>query len=136
VKRLSIFAAAVALALGAVACMDTIIKEYGPENHVLLSVQTDSCRFQAESLDNVHDVTRWVWTNTGTTAVVHHLSFYHHGGSQLTILDANGDSILRRVPLEYALDDTTTAGAPGVWTVELQLFGGRGRVDISIVKLQ
>jgi hypothetical protein len=107
---------------------------YGPENHVALSVQTDSCRFQAESLDNVNDVTRWTWTNTGSTAIVYHRSFLHHGGSQLSILDANGDSIYARAPLEYKLDDTTVAGVPGVWTVQLQLFGGRGRVDISIVK--
>ena len=122
------------LAVGA-ACMDTIIKLYGPENHVALVVLPDSCRFQAESLDNVHDVTRWTWTNTGTAALVFHRSFLHHGGSQLTILDAQGDSVYRRVPLEYTLDDTTDTGVPGVWTIELQLFGARGRVDISAVKV-
>ena len=130
-----LFFAATILALAGAACMDTIIKEYGPENHVALSVLPDSCRFQAESLDNVHDVTRWSWTNTGTTAHVYHRNFLHHGGSQLTILDANGDSVYRRVPLEYQMDDTTAVGAAGTWTVQVQLFGARGRVDVSVVRL-
>lgn len=133
-KRLALLSAIVASAAGVAACMDTIIKMYGPENHVTLSVQTDSCRFQAESLDNVNDVAKWTWTNTGTAAIVYHRSFLHHGGSQLTILDANGDSVYARAPLEYTLDDSTLVGAPGLWTVQLQLFGGRGRVDISIAK--
>ena len=130
-----LFAGTVALALAVVACADTVIKQYGPENHVALSVALDSCRFQAESLDNVHDLTRWTWTNTGTTAHVYHRNFLHHGGSQLTILDAHGDSVYRRVPLEYTMDDTTAVGAAGVWTVQVQLFGARGRVDISLVKI-
>lgn len=130
-----LFAAAVTLALAAVACMDSVIKQYGPENHVSLAVLADSCRFQAESLDNVHDVTRWTWTNTGTTAHVYHQNFLHHGGSQLTVLDANGDSVYRRVPLEYKMEDTTAVGVPGVWTVQVQLFGARGRVDISLVRI-
>ena len=123
------------VALAAAACMDTIVKVFGPENHVALFVQTDSCRFQAESLDNVHDNTSWTWTNTGTAALVHHLNFVHHGGTQLTILDARGDSVYRKVPLEYKLDDSTDTGAPGVWMVHVQLLGARGRIDFSVVKV-
>ena len=122
-------------ALGAVAllgCQDTIVKYLGPENREAETVVTDSLRYQAFDLDNVTDSRVWTWTNTSTVAVVHHSSFVHHGVGRLTILDAAGDTVYRFVPLEYLLDNETAAGVAGAWTVTLELFGARGRVDFSL----
>ncbi|MGH9262798.1 MAG: hypothetical protein ACRD08_23345 [Acidimicrobiales bacterium] len=133
-RKPNLFVLAALAGAAALACQDTIVKYLGPENREVETVVTDSLRFQAFDLDNVHDTRVWTWTNTGTVALVHHSSFVHHGVARLTILDAAGDTVYRFVPLEYELDNETTAGVAGAWTVTLELFGARGRVDFSIVR--
>lgn len=116
------------------ACQDSIIKYLGPENSEILTLLTDSLRFQAEDLDNVTDTREWIWQNTGPQALVHHNSFVHHGRGQLTIMDAAGDTVYSRIPLEWELESATDSGQAGNWTVKLELFGARGRVDFSVVR--
>ncbi len=137
IRRSVLPGAATALAIliaAAVACQDTIVKYLGPENREVETLLTDSLRYQAFDLDNVHDTRLWGWTNTGTVAEVRHRSFVHHGVARLTILDAVGDTVYRLVPLEYELDNETAPGVAGVWTVRLELFGARGRIDFSITR--
>ncbi len=126
--------AALAAATAAIGCQDTIVKYLGPENREVETVVADSMRFQAWDLDNVHDTRTWSLTITGMQALVLHRSFVHHGVARLTILDAVGDTVYRFVPLEYDLDNETAVGQAGTWTVTLELFGSRGRVDFSIVR--
>lgn len=116
------------------ACQDSIIKYLGPENREVETVLTDSLRFQAFDLDNVTDTRTWSWTITGPVAAVHHQSFVHHGQGRLTILDAAGDTVYRMVPLEFELENETTAGQPGVWIVNLEMFGARGRIDFILTR--
>jgi hypothetical protein len=115
-------------------CQDSIIKYLGPENNEMETVVTDSLRFQAWDLDNVTDTREWTWTMTGPQAIVHHNNFVHHGKGQITIIDAVGDTVYNRVPLEWEIDNVTDSGSAGAWTVKLELFGARGRVDFSVVK--
>ncbi len=115
-------------------CQDSIVKYLGPANREISTVVTDSLRYQAWDLDNVTDTRQWAWTNTGPQAVVYHRSFVHHGQGRITILDAAGDTVYRQVPLEYQLDNTSDSGQAGTWTVTLELFGARGRVDFAIVR--
>jgi len=117
-----------------VGCQDTIVKYLGPENAPQIFNQTDSMRFEATDLDNVHDVVLVTWTNTGTEAVVQHRSFVHHGHARISMLDAVGDTVYRFVPVEPDLDNETEAGQPGDWTVILEMFGAKGRIDFSVVK--
>ena len=130
VRRALLLLATVGLSAG---CQDSIVKYLGPENNEMETVLTDSLRFQAWDLDNVTDTRQWAWTNTGPQAAVYHRSFVHHGQGRITILDAVGDTVYRQVPLEYQLDNTSDSGQAGAWTVTLELFGARGRVDFSIV---
>lgn len=116
------------------ACQDTIIKYLGPENNPQIFNQADSMRFEATDLDNVHDEVRVTWTNTGTAAVVLHRSFVHHGHARLSMLDAVGDTVYRFVPMEPDLDNDTEVGQPGDWTVIIEMFGAKGRIDFSVVK--
>lgn len=115
-------------------CQDSIVKYLGPANREISTVVTDSLRYQAWDLDNVTDTRQWAWANTGPQAVVYHRSFVHHGQGRITILDAAGDTVYRQVPLEYQLDNTSDSGQAGTWTVTLELFGARGRVDFAIVR--
>jgi len=115
-------------------CQDSIIKYLGPENREVETVLPDSLRFQAFDLDNVTDTRTWSWVMTGSVATVHHQSFVHHGQGRLTILDAAGDTVYRKIPLEFELENETAAGQPGVWDVHLELFGARGRVDFVLTR--
>ncbi len=129
-RRASVLVGAVAI----VACQDSIIKYLGPANQEIETVLPDSLRYQASDLDNVTDTRSWSWTMTGSVAAVHHKSFVHHGQGRLTILDAAGDTVYRMVPLEYELENETATGQPGVWDVNLELFGARGRVDFILTR--
>lgn len=115
-------------------CQDSIVKYLGPENNEVETVLTDSLRFEAFDLDNVTDTREWSWTITGPQALVHHDNFVHHGKGQITIIDAAGDTVYNRIPLEWGIDNATDSGSAGAWTVKLELFGARGRVDFSVVK--
>lgn len=115
-------------------CQDSIVKYLGPENNEAETVLTDSLRFQAWDLDNVTDTREWTWTITGPQALVYHDNFVHHGKGQITIIDAAGDTVYNRIPLEWEIDNATDSGSAGAWTVKLELFGARGRVDFSVVK--
>ncbi len=121
-------------ALMTAGCQDTIVKYLGPENSAQIFNQLDSMRFEATELDNVHDEVRITWTNTGTGAVVLHRSFVHHGHARLSMLDAVGDTVYRFVPMEPELDNETGVGQAGDWTVILEIFGAKGRIDFSVIK--
>jgi hypothetical protein len=131
--RLPALGASVLVFAALTACQDTLVRALGPENNVQEHVETDSLRFQATGLDNVHDEMVWTWTNTGTAAVVLHRSFVHHGHGQIVILDAQGTLVYEVATLENELDNETQEGVSGDWTVVLRLFGAKGRVDISVV---
>jgi hypothetical protein len=131
VRRATLVVAVVVLAA---ACQDSIVKYLGPENNEVETVLTDSLRYEAFDLDNVTDSREWSWTITGPQALVHHDNFVHHGKGQITIIDAAGDTVYNRIPLEWGIDNATDSGSAGAWTVKLELFGARGRVDFSVVK--
>jgi len=116
------------------ACQDSIVKYLGPENNEMETILTDSLRFEAWDLDNVTDTREWTWTMTGPQATVHHDNFVHHGKGQITIIDAVGDTVYNRIPLEWGIVNATDSGSAGAWTVKLELFGARGRVDFSVAR--
>ena len=127
-------AALIIFLLFTAACQDSIVKYLGPDNREQETILTDSMRFEAWDLDNVTDTREWNWTITGPQALVHHNNFVHHGKGQITIIDAAGDTVYNRIPLEWEIDNVTDSGQAGGWTVKLELFGTRGRVDFSVVK--
>ena len=119
---------------GGLACQDTIVRSLAPENNPQEYVQPDSFRFQAFELNNVTDELTWTWPNTGSVAVVMHRSFVHHGHGRIVILDAQADTVYDVGTLENELDNETAESTSGDWTITLQLFGAKGRVDFSVVR--
>ena len=122
-----------ALAIGLAACLDSIIKPLGPENVEDVENAPDSFRYFADNLDNVHDNRTFTWRNNGTTAKVLHNNFIHHGSVLMIVRDALG-ALVDSIPMEWELETETDAGAPGNWTVTLNFYGARGRVDVSLVR--
>ena len=117
------------------ACADTIIKTLGPENGELTDNAPGALRYQAFELDNVHDEVVLTWVNPAGRASVAHRSFVHHGQVVVTVLDA-ADQPLYSTPVEYQLDNQTRPGQPGEWTVHIQFFGARGRLDVGLTALE
>ncbi|WP_164016845.1 hypothetical protein [Pyxidicoccus trucidator] len=117
-----------------VGCADSTIKTLGEENGALTDNEPGAFRFQAFELDNVHDEVVVRWVNPEGRASVSHRSFMHHGQGAVTVLDA-ADQPLYSTPVEYQLDNQTHPGLPGTWTVRIQLFGSRGRVDVALSSL-
>jgi hypothetical protein len=118
-----------------VACEDTIIKVIGPENDEAVSTTDGVFRYQSWNLDNVHDRRIYTWNNPYPYAMVKHRNFVHHGTVLLTVRDSRG-ALVDSLPVEWELDEPTSAGRPGIWTIQFEYFGARGRVDTSLEPLQ
>lgn len=119
-----------ALLLGA-GCMDSVVRELGPDNDPVVVNTLEKFRFIATDLRGVSDRLTWVWTNPAPKAALRHDSFIHHGYGILTVRDAAGvlvDSTL----LELDLETETKPGTPGSWTLDLILASARGRADITL----
>jgi hypothetical protein len=133
VRRRIARVAVLAVALGAAACLDSIIKPLGPENLEEVENVPDNFRYFADKLDNVHDTRTYTWRNNGTTATVQHDNFVHHGSVIMIVRDALG-KLVDSVPMEWQLVTETDAGTPGNWQVTLNFYGARGRVDVSLLR--
>jgi hypothetical protein len=117
------------------ACNDPIAM-VGPDNNPTLVDATDSFRYEAFDLQNVHDTLRWAWTNTGAVAAVTHESFLPHGDTVLSIRDADGVEVYNgplESPQEEAIVRTSRPGRPGAWSIEARLYGvDGGRINFSV----
>jgi hypothetical protein len=114
-----------------IGCLDSIVRELGPENDPQVTNTASSFEFRADDMENVNDKLTFNWTNSAPQAAFHHDSFIHHGYGIVIITDGAGvqvDSTL----LELNLDTETKVGTPGNWTIELILAGARGRVDFTL----
>jgi hypothetical protein len=112
-------------------CLDSIVREMGPENHPTVTNTASVFSFKADDMENVNDELVFTWNNSAPQAAFHHDSFIHHGYGIVIITDAAGvqvDSTL----LELNLESETEVGTPGNWTIELILAGARGRVDFAL----
>jgi hypothetical protein len=121
------------LAVGTIACLDSIIKPLGPENVEDVENSPDSFRYFADHLDNVHDSRTFTWRNNGTMARVVHNNFVHHGSVLMIVRDGAG-ALVDSVPMEWQLETETDVGVPGNWTVTFNFYGARGRVDLSLLR--
>jgi hypothetical protein len=114
-----------------IGCLDSIVRELGPENDPQVTNTASSFEFRADDMENVNDKLTFNWTNSAPQAAFHHDSFIHHGYGIVIITDGAGvqvDSTL----LELNLDTETKVGTPGNWTIEVILAGARGRVDFTL----
>jgi len=66
-------------------CVDSIVRQLGPDNDPVVVNTQDKFQFTATDLENVNDKLTFVWPNSGTKAALHHDSFIHHGSGILVI---------------------------------------------------
>jgi hypothetical protein len=122
--------APIAAVFGAlVACSDPLAP-FQPE----VSNATDSFALQATGVSGLSSTTSYSWTNTGTRATINHSTTTSAGTAQLTIRDASGTIVYDR-GLVPSLNEPTTAGTAGTWTVQLRMTGYSGTLNFRAQNL-
>jgi hypothetical protein len=118
------------LALG-VGCADSVVRELGPVNDPQVVDTPSEFDFIATDLENVNQILTYTWTNSASQAELEHDSFIHHGYGVLIIRDAAGQMVDSTL-LQLDLQTETQIGAPGPWTLSLNLASARGRVHFTL----
>ena len=93
----------------------------------------DSFSFQATALDGVSGTVSYMWNNTGSQATINHSSAVDSGTVTVTILDANGTQVYGN-PLVASLNEQTSVGAPGAWTITVALTDVWGTLNFTAQK--
>ena len=111
-------------------CTDNTLAPFQPE----VTSVTDNFQLQATGVKNRTTTLTYQWENTGTRAKVNHSTSTIHGTARVTIRDVGGDTVYDKV-LVPSLNDTTTAGSSGVWTIRLELNQYSGTLNFRVQKL-
>ena len=120
-----------ALALAA-ACQDPVAA-LGPENQVTVTNQPGLFRFQAKNLNNVIADTSFTWVMPDSQARLLNNSLVTHGETDLHVLDAHGVEVYsHELSLVYETETLTGKGAPGSWTVRLNIKAATGDLDETL----
>ncbi len=128
-RRPRIFVAALALGLLA-GCTSNSLGPFQPE----IGNATDTFQFQATNVTNVTTVVTYPWVNTGTRATINHSTTTTAGSSLLVIKDGTGATVYSKA-LSPSLNEPTTAGQAGTWTLQLTLTHYSGTLNFRAQKL-
>jgi hypothetical protein len=120
--------------LGLASCKGDPVAIIEPSNSPSLYLQPDTLHYYAVDLENIHQTLKWYWVNNGTGAQIVHNSLVPHGSTILKLTDPNGLVVYDlNIQLIYGeTQETSPAGVPGTWTVELAMSGTTGKLDFSI----
>ena len=119
-----------ALAVLAAACSNNSLAPFQPE----ITNATDNFQLQATGVGNVSTTLTYSWSNTGTRATVNHSTTTAAGTTLLVIRDAAGATVYSRA-LSASLNEATTAGTAGTWTIQLTLSGYSGSLNFRAQRL-
>jgi hypothetical protein len=115
------------LALGA--CSDPLAP-FQPE----VSNVADNFALQATGVSGVSRTVSYTWNNSATRATINHSTTTTAGSTQLTVRDAAGTIVYSRA-LAPSLNEPTTTGVAGAWTVQLQMSSYSGTLNFRAQKL-
>ncbi len=124
-RRLAIVACA-----ALVACGSDPLSPFQPQ----VSNATDNFSLQATGVTNVTATVTYNWVNTGTRATINHSTTTSAGSATLVIRDANGASVYNKA-LVPSLNEPTTVGVAGTWTVQVTLNNYSGTINFLAQKL-
>lgn len=95
---------------------------------------TDNFQLQATGVAGITSTFVYSWVNTGTRATINHSTTTIAGSAQLTIRDAAG-SIVYDKGLAPSLNEPTSTGTAGTWTIQLRLTSYSGTLNFRAQKL-
>lgn len=117
------------LLLALAACSDDPLAPFQPE----VSNVPDTFQLQATGVTNRTAALNYSWTNSGTQATVNHSTTTTAGSARVIVKDGAG-VIVYNALLVPSLNETTTAGASGTWTVQLVLDDYSGTLNFRVQK--
>lgn len=111
-------------------CGDDPLSPFQPQ----ISNATDNFQLQATNVTNVTTTQTYTWVNTGTQATINHSTTTTAGTTLLVIKDAANTTVYSKA-LSASLNEPTTAGTAGTWTIQLTLTGYSGSLNFRAQKL-
>lgn len=99
-----------------------------------ISNVADNFQAQATNVANVSSTLTYSWLNSGTRATVNHSTVTTGGSTLLVIKDAAGVTVYSKA-LSPSLNEPTTAGQAGTWTVQFTLTNYSGTLNFRAQKL-
>ena len=124
------FGFALILGLAVSACSSDPLAPFQPE----IANATDNFQLQATSVAGVTATKTYSWNNTGTRATINHSTTTTAGSAQVRIVDGAGATVYTKT-LVPSLNETSTAGTAGTWTIVLTLTGYSGTLNFRVQKL-
>ena len=121
---------AVAAVATLAACSDDPLSPFQPE----VSNAAENFQLQATGVTNVTATRTYTWQNTGTRATVNHATTLSAGTIRLTIRDAAGVVVYDKALLP-SLNEATSVGAAGSWTIVLTMTDYSGTINFRAQKL-
>ncbi len=94
----------------------------------------DSFQLQATNVSNVSTTLVYSWNNSGTKASINHSTTTTMGSTLLVIKDAAGAAVYSRA-LSPSLNDTTSTGTAGVWSISMTLSNYSGTLNFRVQKM-
>ncbi len=118
-----------ALALGMLVACSEPLAPGQPE----VSNATDSFALQATGVSGLSSIKSYTRANTGTRATINQSTTTTAGSGQLTVRDAAG-AVVHDRGLVPSLNEPTTVGVAGPWTVQLRMTGYSGTLNFRAQK--
>lgn len=112
------------------ACGDDPLAPFQPE----VANAPDTFQAQATDVADVSATQTYTWSNTGTRATVNHSTTTSAGAARVIIRDATG-AVVYDHALSPSLNEPTTLGTAGAWTIELRLTDYTGTLNFRAQKL-
>ncbi|HEY0670986.1 MAG TPA: hypothetical protein VGD27_01905 [Longimicrobiales bacterium] len=99
-----------------------------------LTNAADNFQLQATNVTSTSVTRTYTWLNTGTRATINHSTTTTAGQAQVTIRDASGATVYDRA-LAASLNESTTVGTTGAWTIQLRLTNYSGTLNFRVQRL-
>jgi len=112
------------------ACAGYSLGPFQPE----ISNPADNFQLQATNVSNVTTTLTYPWVNSGTRATINHSTTTTAGSTLLVIKDAAGATVYSKA-LSPSLNEPTTAGQAGTWSIQLTLTNYSGTLNFRVQKL-
>lgn len=120
----------VLLAAALASCGSDPLSPFQPQ----VSNVADNFSLQATGVTNVSATVSYSWPNSGTRATINHSTTTSAGSTLLVIKDNSGATVYSRA-LSPSLNEPTTVGVAGTWTIQLTLSNYSGTINFLAQKL-
>ena len=122
--------AAVLLLSAALGCSSSSLAPFQPQ----ISNAADNFQLQATGVTNVTTALTYSWSNSGTQATINHATTTTAGSTLLVIKDNAGATVYSKA-LSPSLNEATSVGQAGTWSIQLTLTGYSGTLNVRAQKL-